>query len=450
MGDLEANKGVCGLGVALHGSGFILEPSVAQTLREHGSSVIKPYLGGSDLVRDPRERYLIDFSFMTEETARNANPAAFQHVLTHVRPERIVNRRDAIRRLWWRYGWERPEIRKAMVGLSRYIGTTETSKHRMFQFIDGAILPDHMIIVFATDDAFQLGVLSSRIHVVFSLAAGGRLGVGNDPRYNKTRCFDPFPFPICDEATKDRIRAIAEELDAHRKRVQAQHGLTLTGLYNVLEKLRANQPLTDKEKTIHEKGLVSILKQLHDDLDAAVFAAYGWSDLLTCSGGLRPSLTAREGTTPESKSAEPADHVPGIGIDGHRPTLQALDQEILTRLVALNSERAAEEKSGLIRWLRPDYQNPKGTANQTTLGLKTAKKAATKKAKVSKAKIPWPKTLPERMRATEQALQAAGTPLTAADLTKRFARANAADIQELLETLVVMGKAHEAEGMFSV
>lgn len=71
------------------------------------------------------------------------------------------------------------------------------------------------------------------------------------------------------------FRKLAEELDAHRKRVQAQHGLTLTGLYNVLEKLRAGEPLTDKEKLVHDKGLVSVLKQLHDDLDAAVFAAYG-------------------------------------------------------------------------------------------------------------------------------------------------------------------------------
>jgi hypothetical protein len=36
--------------------------------------------------------------------------------------------------------------------------------------------------------------------------------------------------------------------------------------------------------------------------------------------------------------------------DAHAP--------LLTRLVALNHERTAEEKRGLIRWLRPDYQNP--------------------------------------------------------------------------------------------
>src|SRR5690606_17748500 len=81
--------------------------------------------------------------------------------------------------------------------------------------------------------------------------------------------------------------------------------------------------LTAKEKLIHEHGLVSILKQLHDDLDAAVAEAYGWHDL--------------------SESNGPADRT---------------DEEILTRLVALYHKRAAEEKRGLIRWLRPEYQAP--------------------------------------------------------------------------------------------
>jgi len=42
--------------------------------------------------------------------------------------------------------------------------------------------------------------------------------------------------------------------------------------------------------------------------------------------------------------------------------------KILERLVALNAERAKEEASGLVRWLRPDYQNPEGAqAHQAAL-----------------------------------------------------------------------------------
>ena len=108
------------------------------------------------------------------------------------------------------------------------------------------------------------------------------MGMGNDPRYNKSRCFDPFPFPALEEGElKERIRGLGEKVDAHRKERQGLHpGLTLTGMYNVLEKLRAGEPLSDKDRKIHDEGLVSILKQIHDALNAAVFEAYGWEDLL--------------------------------------------------------------------------------------------------------------------------------------------------------------------------
>jgi hypothetical protein len=207
-------------------------------------------------------------------------------------------------------------MRRSVKGIQRAIFTTETAKHRMFQFFPTATLAEGTVAVIPLDDAFHLGVLSSRIHVVFSLAAGGTLE--DRPRYNKTLCFDPFPFPACDEAAKARIRALGEELDAQRKRVQAQHpGLSLTAMYNVLEALRAGRALTPKETATHDAGLVSVLRQLHDELDAAVAVAYGWPADLT-------------------------------------------DAEILTRLVELNAERAAEEATGKIRWLRPEYQNPGG------------------------------------------------------------------------------------------
>ena len=246
--------------------------------------------------------------------------------------------------------------------------------------------------------------MSSRIHVVYALAAGGTLG--RPPALQKSRCFDPFPFPACDAAAQDRIRQIAEELDAHRKRVQAQHpGLTLTGMYNVLEKLRANEALNAKEKQIHDAGLVSVLRQLHDDLDAAVFAAYGWPATLT-------------------------------------------DAEILERLVALNAERAKEEASGLVRWLRPDYQNPGGA--QPSKPLWPSQPSTLKPQPSSPGKLPWPKTMSERVKAVSTALAAVKQPVTAAEMAKGFARVKAADVGEILETLCTMGHARrgKAEGTF--
>jgi hypothetical protein len=251
-----------------------------------------------------------------------------------------------------------------------------------------------------------LGVLSSKVHVNWALATGGDLGP--TPRYNKTRCFDTFPFPIPTPEQTQHIGDLSERLDAHRKRQQALHpGLTLTDCYNVLEKLRAGEALTAKDKRVHEEGLVTVLMQLHDELDPAVAEAYGWPANLS-------------------------------------------DEEILQRLVDLNRERAEEEAQGLVRWLRPEYQNPAAAKQATTQQdellpeapqqktAMTAKGAA--KAKSAKAeKLPWPKTLPEQAKAV-QALLREHEGISAADVATRFSRVRAETVQPIMETLAALGQ----------
>ncbi len=411
--ELRANENLTSRGMMLFGDGFIVTPEEAEKLglgKVGGlEKIIHPYRNGRDLADKPRGAFVIDLFGLTPNQVRDQYPGVYQHVLTRVKPERDANRDKSIRENWWIFGRPRTEIRPALVGISRYIATVETSKHRIFQFLESEILPDNKLVVIALDDGFHLGVLSSRIHVVYSLAAGSWLGVGNDPVYAKSRCFDPFPFPLSTEAEQKSIGKLAEKLDAHRKRVQAQHGLTLTGIYNVLEKIRAGEKLTDKEKVIHDAGLVSVLKQLHDDLDAAVFAAYGWPATLT-------------------------------------------DAEILERLVALNAERAAEEKRGVIHWLRPDYQtklNP-GVTLPAELPFSLDKKS--KKAKATaqkpKGKESWPKKMAERVQVVEAVLHRIGT-ATPAELAVQIKRAKPADVAEILETLVTMGRAREKNGKFS-
>ena len=183
----------------------------------------------------------------------------------------------------------------------------------------------------------------------------------------------------------------------------------MTGMYNVLEKLRAGEELSDKEKLIHEQGLVSVLRQIHDDLDQAVFAAYGWPSTLG-------------------------------------------DEEILERLVALNAERAAEEARGLIRWLRPEFQAPQGAQEkqgQLTLPKDEDAKPA-KKPKTAKAsKTAWPKERSQRTKAIQDALAAKIAPVTPADLAKQFLRGNAAQIEDILDALCSLGLARKSRGKYS-
>ncbi len=405
---LQANDSLASPGVKLHGAGFIVSPDEAKRLglgrvkglEEH----IRPYRNGKDLTNRSRGVLVIDLHGLTQAQLKERFPEVFQWVVERVKPERELNNERYRRENWWLFGRKNTELRSALRGLPRFIATVETSKHRFFVFLPSEVVPDNMLIAVALEDAAMLGILSCRIHVLWSLAAGGRMGVGNDPRYTKSVCFDRFPFPACSDILKHRIRALGEALDAHRKRQQTQHPtLTMTGMYNVLEKLRSGEALTDKEREIHEQGLVSVLKQIHDDLDAAVFDAYGWPRTLT-------------------------------------------DEEILERLVALNHERAEEEKRGLVRWLRPEFQNPQGTkaATQVTLveaGLEAAEPAKAAKGKKA-AKLAWPKDLPARVVAVRDLLAELGE-ATADEIPRRFKGVQVDQAEKLLESLAAVGVAIE-------
>ncbi len=188
---------------------------------------------------------VIDLFGLDEAEVRQQFADVWQHLRNHVFDQRasLKDRTpDSLQyaRQWWLHGKPRPELRKALFGLPRYIATVETAKHRPFCFLPASVIPDNKLLCIATSDAFYLGVLSSRFHTKWALAAGGHLGVGNDPVYVKTRCFDPFPFPAASAALRAEIAATAEELDALRRtRLDGNPQLTMTGLYNVLEKLRA-------------------------------------------------------------------------------------------------------------------------------------------------------------------------------------------------------------------
>jgi len=106
-------------------------------------------------------------------------------------------------------------------------------------------------------------------------------------------------------------------------------------MYNVLEKLRAGVTLGEADERINAEGLILILGELHERLDALAFQAYGWPQNLS-------------------------------------------DEEVCARLVLLNKERTAEEARGIVRWLRQEYQKsragiveaaPEQPAEQAELAL---------------------------------------------------------------------------------
>ena len=248
------------------------------------ADVVRPWVNGLDITRRPRHMWIIDFgtSMPLAEAAKYEAP--FEYVRTHVKPTRAQNKRRAYAELWWLHAEARSGMRAAISGLHRYIGTPVIAKHRLFVWLEPEVLPDHALIVIASDDDYLFGTLHSRAHELWSLRLGTQLETR--PRYTPTTTFETFPTPRPDAAQRIAIARAAASLDALRRGWLNPDGLepekleerTLTNLYN-------QRP--------------TWLEQAHQELDAAVLAAYGW------------------------------------------PT-ETTDEELLGRLLQLNLERAAE------------------------------------------------------------------------------------------------------------
>lgn len=400
---LRGNTGISSQGFTLVGEGFRIPAQEGGDLLRMDSRhclVLRPLVNGRDLTDRPRGIYTIDFGLMSEEEARRF-PVLYDLIRTRVKPDRDANRRATRAKYWWRYGEPTVNLRNALDSLTRYIATVETSKHRVFQFLGVDIAAEHSVVCIALSDTFALGVLSSAFHVLWALAAGGRLGVGNDPRYQKAMTFDPFPFPDPPKELREEIGRMAERLDQHRKDAIARdERVTMTGMYNVVEKLRRGEKLTDKERAVHEIAACGVLRDLHYELDALVAQAYGW-----------PWPMERE--------------------------------EVLERLVALHDERVEEEKRGHIRWLRPEYQVPRfggaaPAAAEPTLDLPEA--AAAEVAKVAETQ-PWPAGAIDQIGAAKAAVSTA--PATPAEVAATFAGAPVPLVARHLETLAMVGEVRQ-------
>lgn len=440
---LLANKLISSPGVKLHGSGFIVTPQEAAALGlgkiPELRSVIREYRNGRDIAQRPRTKKVIDLFGLDQSFVASQWPAVYQHLLNSVKPEREHNNRKSYRDTWWSFGEPRHEMRSYLDGCDRYIVTVLTSKHRFFQFLEGDILPDDALATIGLSGGEALAVLSSRVHWEWVKATASSIGMYEGPvRYIKTNVFEPFPFPLAvgpgqpadnaPRAQEDRLRELGERLDTFRKAQLADHAfLTMTGLYNALERLRELEngcnvsPMSNAERDVHQAGLISVLKEIHDDIDRATLTAYGWQDLI-------PELVGKPGATLPSPHKSEAQ--------------EQAEEELLSRLVALNQERAAEEKRGIVRWLRPDYQIPK-------LGPK-APKPAEEHIGVLDIELPdvtekprWPTDGLEQIRLVRDLLSRAPAPLPPDAIAMVFDGRTTARrrerIEEVLETLVVTG-----------
>lgn len=183
-------------------------------------------------------------------------------------------------------------------------------------------------------------------------------------------------------------------------------------------------PLSERERDIHRFGLVSVLKEIHDEIDREVFAAYGWQDLGT-------QLVGKPGaTTPTLHKT-----------DGQ----EVAEEEMLTRLLELNHTRSAQERSGVIQWLRPTYQRPR-LARRVSGQQQFETEFAEAGPDLEHA---WPTDGLAQIRIVRDLLQEAESPLVANEIASLFKGRSTQKrrdrVAEVLETLAATGAARVSE-----
>lgn len=261
--------------------------------------VVRPYLIADDITSRPLDRFIVNFVGRDEKAAAMFEKpfAAISNVRLH-RPH--TDRFNNFQKYpWWQFAWPRPDLFMALKGLSRYIAITRVSKYHLCAWTPAAVTPGDALVVVAREDDTTIGVLQSRIHEVWALRRGTSLGVGNDPRYTHTTCFETFPFP---EGLTPDIRAAKYEDNEKAKAIAAaaQELIRLRDHYLnppewtdwliTPEEEAAGFPMRPVAKVGHEADLKkrtltnlynlrpTWLALAHETLDKAVAAAYGWSD----------------------------------------------------------------------------------------------------------------------------------------------------------------------------
>jgi len=221
--------------------------------------VVRPYLIGDDITEEPEQRprrFIVDFGFMALEEAMKY-PAALNLVRERVKPERDKNRDKGFREKWWRFGRPRGEMREAIGPLSRYIAGNAQGKRFLFSWVDRAVCPSNLTNVFAFDDDYSMGVLTSSVHGAWAHSEKSTLE--DRPRYTPTSCFETFPWPQPDDRVCEKVGDIAKRLIECRQAICVKSEIGLTKLYNQVD-----------------EGAWSELRDLHRSLDEVVVRAYGW------------------------------------------------------------------------------------------------------------------------------------------------------------------------------
>jgi hypothetical protein len=378
---LAANAGKSFVGSYVLGMGFTFDdsgpadddtpgiPSPIATMERliaenpKNAEVIFPYIGGEEVNSSPthaHHRYVINFEERSEEECRRKWPDLIGIVELKVKPDRLKNNREGYRRYWWQYAEKRGELNRSVSDLSRVLVTCRHQSNFAFAgMLPGSVFAESLVII----ADHRLTLYSSDIHEAWSRLLGSSLGDGL--RYTPSDCFETFPFPTAlidstataptHAATRQNLEAIGERYHQFRAELMVSNNEGLTSTYN-----RFHDPAETSS------GLLE-LRRLHGEMDQAVLNAYGWSDVPTaCGFGLDYLDSEEDAQLPDElqeridsgelffweadESLDFQGQLQAYGaITGRRKLPwryrwpDAVRDDVLARLLALNAERYEEE-----------------------------------------------------------------------------------------------------------
>jgi hypothetical protein len=361
---LLANANKSFIGSILLGMGFTFDDSkpdatpIAEMYRlieenPKNAERIFPYIGGEEVNSSPthaHHRYVINFGDMSETEAWEY-PDLIKIVEEKVKPARLAQNREIRARYWWRFGETTPALFRAIAKLERVLVVARVGQHGSFAFLPNNMVFSEQLVIFANERNSFFCTMQSRPHEIWARFFSSSMK--DDLRYAPSDCFETFPFPENWE-TNPTLEAVGKTYCEYRAELMVRNNQGLTNTYN-----RFHDP-DERDPDILR------LRELHADMDRAVFDAYGWTDIPTdCE-----FLLDYEEEDDDEDSSKRQKKKPWR----YRWSEEVHD-EVLARLLDLNQKRHEEEiLGGKTAEKKPKSQRQKKSAksqekiaNQPTL-----------------------------------------------------------------------------------
>ena len=360
---LQSNSRKVLIGSYALGSGFVFDDNAAkkgeceplETMRrlistsQRNSERILPFIGGNDVTTDPQQgsnKFIIDFRDLPLErdpglaswlklqaedktrALRNGTvstdypgpvaadwPDLLEIVRRRVLPQRNVQGDVSSKKKWWRFKRPNMHLYKTINNCTHLVTRSLTSAHfASFAKLPNKYIFDQTLLVFIGSTWPLLSTLCSRLHESWVITFAGTLE--DRGRYNIEDCFETFPFPP-DWASDQRLAAAGQSYHEHRAAIMLARNEGLTKTYNRFH---------DPNETAED---IQRLRELHASVDQAVLEVYGWHDLAARAGPIFLDETNEDDHAYQDRLFWPSD----------------FRDEVLARLLPLNTERAATERA---------------------------------------------------------------------------------------------------------